>query len=490
MKNSILTLLMAALLATTAFAQGPVAAGDLGMYSSKDYSAWALTSNNSTAVGAATMTIRGNGYAVTPGGRLFYPLAVNAPVTVGAGSVAETVTPSAVTCTSASLQNECSFTATFTYAHGTQTRVTSGTFGICEARNDVNGSGTVVLKSNWGGSTSTITSATLAGACDTSSVNILDASAGSFQFYATNGTVYVATSAPLTGSTSPGATVTAQAGTPFIFNAQDTTTNYNVGYAGIGVDTDGAKMALFKTRANNADGRATTTIVTGDDLAELQVFGADGTNYVSTAGILFDSTGTIAATRVPSVIKFYTGTDAAPTVKTLALTLGADQSAVFAGAVTNTGTLTMAGTAVINKTAGSLTLQTTTSGNVVLAPAAAATAAVTTAVRLEGAKGATIDSAGASCVTGDCTLGGDGNFFIISNTTSVDGFATAGWQAGSVIIVETSGSITFNNSGTVAAGFGQLLLVGAANVSMTANDLMMLVYDGTAWNQMAPTLVK
>jgi hypothetical protein len=35
-----------------------------------------------------------------------------------------------------------------------------------------------------------------------------------------------------------------------------------------------------------------------------------------------------------------------------------------------------------------------------------------------------------------------------------------------------------------------VLLVGGANVSATANDIVMLIYDGTAWQQIAPTLVK
>lgn len=110
--------------------------------------------------------------------------------------------------------------------------------------------------------------------------------------------------------------------------------------------------------------------------------------------------------------------------------------------------------------------------------------------RLLTAQGATIASGGASCVAGDCTLGTDGNFFIISGTTTIDGFATVGWRAGSIIVLNTSGSITFTNAGTVAGGYGAMLLVGGANVSMTANDNMILIFDGTAWQQIAPTLVK
>lgn len=104
--------------------------------------------------------------------------------------------------------------------------------------------------------------------------------------------------------------------------------------------------------------------------------------------------------------------------------------------------------------------------------------------RFSTAKGADVPS------TGDLTLGGDGNFFTISGTNTVNGIARANWTAGALIIIQTSGAQTWTNNGAPGAGFGKLFLVGGANVSMTANDLMMLVFDGTDWHQCAPTLVK
>lgn len=620
-------------LAPYAEAQTALAPRDLGFAYAVDYGKWSANASDSVAAGAAIITISGNstGAMVTPGGRTFYPFATNVPIAVeAAGGTAETVTPSAVSCN----QNTttCTISATFTYAHNGKFRISSGTFGICEAKRDiltVAAGGTVAIANGFGGSTTTITSTTLAGACDATTVNILDVRAGVFQFYTSNGTVYAATTSPF-NSTPAGATTVAATGTNFIYVGQDQTTDHAFGNASIGADVDAASYDCLKTRSNNADGRATTTIVTGDNLCALRAYGADGTNYVASAEILIDSVGTIGSTRVPSRMRFYTGTDVAPTVKTLALTInadqsvaaagvlsstahrnsttaldatvtaqapspiyasvtapatnanlamvsgvassvgaqeaffktrattaggpattavvtgddltqfrafgadgtnyveaariefdttgtigtgrvpglirfstgtdaattvlttaltiGADQSAVFAGAITNTGTLTMAGTAVINKTAGALALQTTTSGNITLNPAAAATAAVTTATRFEQAKGATVVTG--SCSSGDCTLGGDGNFFLISGTTTVDGFATAGWQAGSLIWCTFDGNLTLNNAGTVAGGFGDLRLVGAANVSATALDIIGFMYDGTSWMQVAPTLVK
>lgn len=104
--------------------------------------------------------------------------------------------------------------------------------------------------------------------------------------------------------------------------------------------------------------------------------------------------------------------------------------------------------------------------------------------RVNPAQGADIPSAG------DLTLGADGNFFAITGTTTVNGIAIAGWVAGAIVVLKATGSQTWANNASPGAGFGKLQLVGAANVSMTANDLMILVFNGTDWEQAAPTLVK
>lgn len=460
----------------------------------RDFGQWVFRTTGSVASGAATVTIQGDAYGVTADGRQFFPLATNAPILVDQENIAvkETIVPSAVSCSNNGLQTTCTVTATFTNAHGAGFTIRSGTFGICEASNFLPaGGGLTIVNSGYGGATTNITTATTgAGACGASTKIILDVRAGAFQFYTWDGAVTMSSSlSPFNTTTAQNADVTTAVGSSFFYTGgMSTATNNNLAGIANAASANGAKISGLKTRSTSASGDANTTIVTGDDLLTIAAFGADGTDYINTAGILFDSTGTIGATRVPSVIKFFTGTDAAPTVKTLALTLGADQSALFVGAVTVPGTLTITGTAVINKTSGSLTLQTTTSGNVVLAPAAAATAATTTAARFEQAKGTAVVSA--SCSSGDCTFPGDGNFFAVTGTTTVDGFATAGWQAGSVVYLTFDGNITLSNAGTVAGGFADMRLVGGANVSATALDIVTLMFDGTSWMQTAPTLVK
>lgn len=93
-------------------------------------------------------------------------------------------------------------------------------------------------------------------------------------------------------------------------------------------DTASAHLHMRKSRGTFA---SPSTIVTADVLGRVVFAGYEGTSYIESAYIRALSTGTVATTRVPTKLEFYTGTDVAPTVATLALTLAADQSATFAG---------------------------------------------------------------------------------------------------------------------------------------------------------------
>lgn len=92
--------------------------------------------------------------------------------------------------------------------------------------------------------------------------------------------------------------------------------------------TNGARVGLRKARGTRA---VPTTIVTGDELGGIHVWGYDSANYLDMAGIDFVSTGTIAATRVPTEMRFYTATDALPSVKTLRLTIDNTGLSTFTG---------------------------------------------------------------------------------------------------------------------------------------------------------------
>ena len=100
--------------------------------------------------------------------------------------------------------------------------------------------------------------------------------------------------------------------------------------------------------------------------------------------------------------------------------------------------------------------------------------------RILGAKGADVASGT------DIVLGDGGNFFDITGTTAITTISATGWTTGSIIVLQTDASVTLTHA---TAGTGaQLWLVGAANISMTANDTIMLVYDGVYWRQCAGTV--
>jgi hypothetical protein len=97
-----------------------------------------LTGSNNS--GTYTVTVV-NGTTSTTAGQVITPLSVNAPVFIGYSTSFESVTPTAVSCTTPTVYNTCSFTAAFTYAHNTGDQVRSGTYGLQEAINWVQANG-------------------------------------------------------------------------------------------------------------------------------------------------------------------------------------------------------------------------------------------------------------------------------------------------------------------------------------------------------------
>lgn len=85
-----------------------------------------------TGAGVATFTVA-FGTTTLGDGTIITPLSTSAPITVGTGANAETVTPSAVSCGQPTVYQSCSFTATFANAHGTGDKIASASYGITEA---------------------------------------------------------------------------------------------------------------------------------------------------------------------------------------------------------------------------------------------------------------------------------------------------------------------------------------------------------------------
>ena len=115
-----------------------------------------------SGTGSQTYTVRVNALiAVGRSGRTFMPLATNAPILFDS----ETVTPSAVSCTTPTLAGTCTFTATVVNSHGPGSLISSATFGLQEAINDAwqSGGGTVYIDPLWktiGGTDAIINAAT------------------------------------------------------------------------------------------------------------------------------------------------------------------------------------------------------------------------------------------------------------------------------------------------------------------------------------------
>lgn len=80
-----------------------------------------------------------------------------------------------------------------------------------------------------------------------------------------------------------------------------------------------------------------TVVTSGDDCGSLDFYGCVAAGeYVRSARILVETTGTIATTRGPGVITFQTATDAAPSVLTTAMTISAAQLVTVASGLTVT----------------------------------------------------------------------------------------------------------------------------------------------------------
>lgn len=115
-----------------------------------------------TASGTGTLTVNFGFTTAADGTTSFSPLNVNAPVTVDDGPNQETVTPTAVNCQTPTIYQSCSFTASFSFAHGTGTQITTGTVGLQEALNSMaSNGGSVALTAAWAqyGGTNAIISA-------------------------------------------------------------------------------------------------------------------------------------------------------------------------------------------------------------------------------------------------------------------------------------------------------------------------------------------
>lgn len=82
------------------------------------------------------------------------------------------------------------------------------------------------------------------------------------------------------------------------------------------------------------------------------------------------------------------------------------------------------------------------------------------------------------------------NLTLVTGNTNIDFITTTGILAGTVIVLNFSGTPTVNhNTGAVPGGTAAIFLAGAANFAATANDTLTLVYNGTVWAEVARTVI-
>lgn len=115
---------------------------------------------------------------------------------------------------------------------------------------------------------------------------------------------------------------------------------------------DGTNSAQINLRKSRGSFASKTTIVTGDILSRLISWGYDGSNFIETGNVRFTSSGTIAATQVPSQFEVWTSTNATPSVLTQRLTVdNAGTTSVLQNSNTSTQQLQVtnsnAGTAAV-----------------------------------------------------------------------------------------------------------------------------------------------
>lgn len=90
----------------------------------------------------------------------------------------------------------------------------------------------------------------------------------------------------------------------------------------------------------------------------------------------------------------------------------------------------------------------------------------------------------------EITLGVHGNYFDITDTTTINHITKTDWQAGAVVVLQFDASVTVtHNAGSPAGTEASILLAGAGDFSATADDILQLVYDGTTWREVSRTVI-
>lgn len=231
-----------------------------------------------SATGAGTVTLAYGQVGLSDGTNVA-PLATTAPITIGAGSNAETVTPSAVSNSTPGVYGSATVTATFSNTHGSGDPIASGTFGLQEAINACSaaGGGVVIVDAKWAAAGGT--NAMIAAATFPSGVGLLDNRTGGGGVL--NYTVTIANAAVLTNNTVPTAVLPAPPATAMWDIIDMVVENKNTGVA----YTGGGVMALYY-------GTTSAGVLASATIAATFLTSPTAAQVIKVAGALASTAGT------------------------------------------------------------------------------------------------------------------------------------------------------------------------------------------------------
>lgn len=85
---------------------------------------------------------------------------------------------------------------------------------------------------------------------------------------------------------------------------------------------------------------------------------------------------------------------------------------------------------------------------------------------------------------------GDGNRADVTGTTTVNFLSTAGWTAGSMVVLRFTGVLSLkHNTAAPPAATAAFDLSGSADLATVNGTRIALVYNGAKWEQIAPAVV-
>jgi len=135
-----------------------------GQFVASAYGQWQANVHTTVAAGSSIVIPVTQAVVSLPDGTSFIPWSTSAPITIGIGATAETVTPSAVGsgCAFNANPGACTVTiGTLANAHGANEPIRSGSGGVIDAAIQANaaGGGTVVVARPFSGSDANVTTA-------------------------------------------------------------------------------------------------------------------------------------------------------------------------------------------------------------------------------------------------------------------------------------------------------------------------------------------